>query len=132
MQSFFCTHHCTVMCTHFQTQLVAHFTTIVPTYKPTNEAAFATALLSPFITAFYATHPKAIGKAVDALNASEGELRRNRVDLVLAVRGILTEAQWKECQQMRRQTRSERREERREGREERREGREGREGRGER
>jgi Spy/CpxP family protein refolding chaperone len=69
---------------------------------------------------------KAIGKAVDALNASEGELRRNRVDLVLAVRGILTEAQWKECQQMRRQTRSERREERREGREERREGREGR------
>lgn len=50
-------------------------------------------------------------KAIDAQSAAEAELRRNRVDLILAIRGVLTAEQWQKVLD----AREDRREERREG-----------------
>lgn len=64
---------------------------------------------------------KAVMKAVDALSASEAELRRNRVQLLLNLRKVLKPDQWRKLLEMREERRDERREERREDRRERRE-----------
>lgn len=52
---------------------------------------------------------KAVLKAVDALNSSEAELRKNRVQLVLDVRKLLTPDQWKELLRARAEQRERRR-----------------------
>lgn len=49
---------------------------------------------------------KAILKAVDALNAAEGDLRKNKVQLMLSLRKALTADQWKQLVEMRRERRS--------------------------
>ncbi len=64
---------------------------------------------------------KAVTRAVDALNAAEAELRKNHVELVLAIRGVLTDAQWKQVLELRAAGKGEKREQRREMMEERRE-----------
>jgi Spy/CpxP family protein refolding chaperone len=53
---------------------------------------------------------KAVLKATDALSAAEGELRRNRVQLVLAVRKSLTADQWTELVAIRQERKASRRE----------------------
>jgi Spy/CpxP family protein refolding chaperone len=57
---------------------------------------------------------KAVTKAVDALNAAEGDLRRNRVALILAVRKSVTPEQWQKLVEMRQERRAARRAERHE------------------
>ncbi|MDP2313290.1 MAG: periplasmic heavy metal sensor [Pseudomonadota bacterium] len=52
---------------------------------------------------------KAVLKATDALSAAESELRRNRVQLVIAVRKALTAEQWQELVAIRQERRAERR-----------------------
>lgn len=54
---------------------------------------------------------KAVLKATDALSAAEGELRRNRVQLVLAVRKALTADQWTELVAIRQERKASRRSE---------------------
>lgn len=53
---------------------------------------------------------KAVLKATDTLSAAEGELRRNRVQLVLAVRKALTADQWTELVAIRQERKASRRE----------------------
>jgi len=53
---------------------------------------------------------KAVLKATDTLSAAEGELRRNRVQLVLAVRKSLTADQWTELVAIRQERKASRRE----------------------
>jgi Spy/CpxP family protein refolding chaperone len=52
---------------------------------------------------------KAVLKAVDALNGAEAELRKNRVQLMLDVRKLLTPDQWKELLRARAEQRERRR-----------------------
>ncbi len=52
---------------------------------------------------------KAVLKAVDALNGAEAELRKNRVQLMLDVRKLLTPDQWKELLRARAEQREHRR-----------------------
>ena len=52
---------------------------------------------------------KAVLKAVDALNSAEAELRKNRVQLMLDVRKLLTPDQWKELLAARAEQRERRR-----------------------
>jgi Spy/CpxP family protein refolding chaperone len=54
---------------------------------------------------------KAVLKATDTLSAAEGELRRNRVQLVLAVRKALTADQWTELVAIRQERKASRRSE---------------------
>jgi hypothetical protein len=69
---------------------------------------------------------KVVTRAVDALSTAEAELRRNHVDLVLAIRSVLTDAQWKQVLELRAAGKAEKREDRREMREEMRDRRNGR------
>lgn len=52
---------------------------------------------------------KAILKATDALSSAEGDLRRNRVQLVIAVRKALTPEQWQGLVAIRQERRAARR-----------------------
>ena len=52
---------------------------------------------------------KALMKAVDTLNAAEGEMRKNRVGLLISVRKTLTADQWTRLVSMRQERKAERR-----------------------
>ncbi|MFZ5477910.1 MAG: Spy/CpxP family protein refolding chaperone [Myxococcota bacterium] len=54
---------------------------------------------------------KAVLKAVDAVNAAEGALRRNKVQLLLDLRKELTAEQWAQLAALRKERARERREE---------------------
>jgi len=56
---------------------------------------------------------KALSKAVDALVAAEGDLRRNQLALLVEIRKVLTPAQWEQLEAMRAEGRAERKSERR-------------------
>lgn len=51
---------------------------------------------------------KAITKALDASNAAEAELRKNRVQLAISLRKIVTADQWRQLQDLRRERMKER------------------------
>ncbi len=53
---------------------------------------------------------KGVLRAVDALSVAEGDVRRNRVQLVLAIRKVLTPAQWQQLSSVRHIVRTERHE----------------------
>jgi predicted transposase len=55
---------------------------------------------------------KAVMKALDTLNAAEGDLRKNKIQLMLSIRKELTADQWKQLVAMRKDMREERRERR--------------------
>lgn len=51
---------------------------------------------------------KAVLKSLDALNAAEGELRKNRVQLALNLRKVVSAEQWSQLQDLRRERMRER------------------------
>ncbi|HQR46966.1 MAG TPA: periplasmic heavy metal sensor [Thermoanaerobaculia bacterium] len=58
--------------------------------------------------------PKKVGAAIDAVEQSRARLRKATAMMILEMRGVLTEAQWKQVVERREQWRSERRDEMRE------------------